>query len=207
MKKTLIKSWKLNYRFDTILLKVFEEVKREDFVLKAYKKQAYSDIALPILVGQTISQPTTVMIMLQELEIKKGQTILEIGTGSGYQTALLSKLVGEKGNVISLEIIPQLLEFAKKNLKKLNLKNVKLILSDGSIGYSKYAPYDRIVIAAASPDINQNLIDQLSRSGIMILPVGNVHGQKLMKVKKNHSVQVRSLGDFLFVPLMGKHGY
>lgn len=208
MKDTLIKYWKQNYNFDKKLLLTFKDIPREKFVLKKHKNEAYADMALPILMGQTISQPTTIMIMLNALEIQKGDKILEIGTGSGYQTAFLSQLVGKEGQVISIEIIPELYDFAKKNLKKVKLtRNMRLINTDGSKGYEKFAPYDKIVITAASPRINPLLIEQLSRYGKIVMPVGHIYEQKLIKITKDRELVTENLGDFLFVPLRGEHGY
>jgi protein-L-isoaspartate(D-aspartate) O-methyltransferase len=189
------------------LIKAFKEIPREKFVLKEYKEDAYKDIALPILMGQTISQPTTIMVMLHSLEIERGQNILEVGTGSGYTASLMSRLVGDKGKIISLEIVPELADFAKKNLRKLKVKNVKVVLSDGSVGYSKYAPYNRILVNAACPNINKTFLGQLKRHGIVILPVGGIYGQKLIKITKNHEIHIETLGDFLFVPIRGRYGY
>jgi protein-L-isoaspartate(D-aspartate) O-methyltransferase len=208
LKDTLIKYWKQNYNFDKKLLLTFKDIPREKFVLKKHKNEAYADMALPILMGQTISQPTTIMIMLNALEIQKGDKILEIGTGSGYQTAFLSQLVGKEGQVISIEIIPELYDFAKKNLKKVKLtRNMRLINTDGSKGYEKFAPYDKIVITAASPRINPLLIEQLSRYGKIVMPVGHIYEQKLIKITKDRELVTENLGDFLFVPLRGEHGY
>jgi protein-L-isoaspartate(D-aspartate) O-methyltransferase len=186
----------------------FRDIPREKFVLKKYKNEAYADMALPLLMGQTISQPTTIMIMLNALEVKRGENVLEIGTGSGYQTALLSKLVGPRGKVTSLEVLPELIDFAKKNLRKIKLdKNIKIVKIDGSKGYEKFAPYDKIIVAAASPKINQVLLSQLIREGVMVLPVGKIYEQKLLKITKSRDLRTENLGEFLFVPLRGENGY
>ena len=167
-----------------------------------YRKHAYIDEPLPILAGQTISQPTTVAIMTQALEPKKGQKILEIGTGSGYQAGLLSKIVGTKGKVYTVERIPELHKFAKKHLK--DFRNVKVILADGSIGYKKKALYDRIIVTAASPSVPKPLFEQLKERGIMILPTR----QRLVKVKKVKGNKIEEdLGSFVFVPLIGEFGF
>jgi len=208
LKNTLTKYWKKNYSFDKKIHQAFKDIPREKFVLKRYKKEAYADMALPLLMGQTISQPTTIMVMLHALDIKRGETILEIGTGSGYQTALLSKLTGPKGKIISIEVLPELIELAKKNLKKIDLhKNIKIIKADGSKGYEKFAPYDKIIVAAASPNINQLLIEQLKREGTIVLPVGHLYEQKLLKITKERELRTENLGEFLFVPLRGENGY
>ena len=208
MKDTLIKYWKQNYSFDKKLLQAFKDIPREKFVLKKHKNESYADMALPILMGQTISQPTTIMIMLSALEIQKGDNILEVGTGSGYQTALLSQLAGKEGQVVSIEIIPELYDFAKKNLRRIKLdRNMRLINTDGSKGYIKFAPYDKIIITAAAPKVNPMLIDQLNRYGKIVMPVGHIYEQKLIKITKDRELATENLGDFLFVPLRGEHGY
>jgi len=208
LKDTLTKYWKQNYSFDKKLLQAFKDIPREKFVLKKHKNEAYADMALPILMGQTISQPTTIMIMLNALEIQKGDKILEVGTGSGYQTAMLSQLAGKEGQVVSIEIIPELYDFAKKNLRKVKLtRNMRLVNTDGSKGYRKFAPYDKIVITAASPKINPTIIDQLNRYGKIVMPVGHIYEQKLIKITKDRELVTENLGDFLFVPLRGEHGY
>ncbi|MBT3691268.1 protein-L-isoaspartate(D-aspartate) O-methyltransferase [Candidatus Woesearchaeota archaeon] len=208
MKNTLIKFWKNSYNFDKKIMLAFRDIPREKFVLKKYKNEAYADMALPLLMGQTISQPTTIMIMLNALEVKRGENVLEIGTGSGYQTALLSKLVGPRGKVTSLEVLPELIDFAKKNLRKIKLdKNIKIVKIDGSKGYEKFAPYDKIIVAAASPKINQVLLSQLIREGVMVLPVGKIYEQKLLKITKSRDLRTENLGEFLFVPLRGENGY
>jgi len=208
LKDTLIKYWNKSYNFDRKTILAFKDIPREKFVLKKHKDEAYVDMALPLLMGQTISQPTTIMIMLNALEVKRGENVLEIGTGSGYQTALLSKLVGPKGKITSLEVLPELIDFAKKNLRKIKLdKNVKIIRTDGSRGYEKFAPYDKIIVAAASPKINQVLLSQLVREGVIVLPVGHLYEQKLLKITNSRELRTENLGEFLFVPLRGEHGY
>ncbi|MBI2129298.1 protein-L-isoaspartate(D-aspartate) O-methyltransferase [Candidatus Woesearchaeota archaeon] len=209
MKNQLIKFWK-NEKIvkNEKVLEAFKAVPREEFILGGYEHDAYGDYPLPIHAGQTISQPTTVMIMTDALDAKEGQKILEIGTGSGYQAAILSKLAGEKGKVITTEIIKELADFSKNNIKKLKINNIKILHSDGSEGYAKEAPYDRIIVTAACPKIPQPLIDQLKEGGIIVAPVESVLGQEMVKgIKKNGKLITASLGYFTFVPLKGKHGY
>lgn len=208
MKDNLINYWKKQYKFKEPLLKAFSELKREEFVFEGYKGQAYSDVPLPLISGQTISQPTTIMIMTSALEVKKGQKILEVGSGSGYQAALLGKLVGPKGEVITTEIIHELVLFAKLNLQKANIKNVEVIHTDGSQGYNKEAPYDRIIVTAAAPETPKKLLKQLKPNGILIAPVGPLYCQEMLKIKKKKkSLDIENLGDFVFVPLKGEEGY
>lgn len=206
-KTTLIQKWKKEGLInDKKVLDAFKKVKREEFVLKYYKKQVYEDIALPIGWGATISQPTTVMLMTQELDVKDGDKVLEIGTGSGYQAALLSILVGKRGRVYTTEIIPELVEFAKQNLEDYN--NVEILSIDGSKGYKEKAPFDKIVATAALPKLLDHLIDQLKDPGIFLAPIGDKYSQEVIKVvKKKLQITKTSLGYFQFVPLKGKHGF
>lgn len=209
MKQKLIEHWQRSGIItDKRVIKAFEEVKREQFIHDSFLDQAYSDYPLPIGHNQTISQPTTIMIMTQALELKKGQKVLEIGSGSGYQAALIAKIVGENGRVITTERIAGLAEFAKANLKKAGIKNVKVINCDGSKGYEKEAPYDRCIITAACPKIPEPIIHQLKENAIVLAPVGSLYSQKMVKgVKKKGKIVTHSLGDFVFVPLKGEFGF
>jgi protein-L-isoaspartate(D-aspartate) O-methyltransferase len=182
--------------------------KREFFIPPSMKHLAYRDFPISIGFNQTISQPSTVVAMTEALEVEKGQKILEIGTGSGWQASILSYLVGEKGFVYSIEIIEELAEFAKKNLKKLGIKNVEVVEKDGSEGLKEKAPFDRIIVTAACPDIPKTLIDQLKDGGIMVIPVGNLYLQDMLVVKKmKGKIEKKSIGSFMFVPLVGKYGF
>jgi len=190
------------------IIAAFRQVKREDFVLSEFKDEAYSDSALPILAGQTISQPTTVVGMLEALELKPGMNILEIGAGSGYNAALMGKIVGKKGKVFTTEIIPGLVSFSRQNLKKAGIENAKVIDTDGSIGYLAGSPYDRIIVTAASPEIPEELIRQLKEGGILVIPVGREFGQTMIKARKTKGKLVKEeLGEYIFVPLKGRFGY
>ena len=201
-KERLIEFWSYKFRFNPEIIDVFKKVRREDFVLPQFKKDAYQDTAIPYLSGQTISQPTTVMIMTNELNVKPGDKILEIGTGSGYQTAILSELVGPKGKIYTFDIHQEIIRQAKKNLK--NYKNVKIYCKDASNGYKRAAPYDRILVTAGARKLPEKLLDQLK--GIMIIPVGLYYQQKLMKITKTSKrIKKEMLGNFAFVPLKGKY--
>lgn len=207
-KKELISYWiKHEIIKDQKVIEAFKKIPREEFISKEYLSQAYGDYPLSIGLGQTISQPTTVMIMTEALEVKEGHKILEIGTGSGYQAAILSYLVGKKGIVYTTEIIEELARFAESNIKKLNIRNVKVIYSDGSLGYKKAAPYDRIIVTAGSPRIPEELLKQLKPSGIMIVPVGDLLSQKMLKIIKKKKLEIKDLGNFTFVPLKGQYGH
>ena len=206
-KKSLLAKWRIEgYGFDKKIIQAFLDVPRENFILPGYTTLAYQDIPLPILKNQTISQPKTVMIMTQELELKPGLKVLEIGSGSGYQAAIISKIIGDKGKLITLEIIDELFKMAKKNLKA--YKNVEIIKADGSIGYQQQAPYDRIIITATAPYISNEFKKQLNKNGILLSPVSRAGFQKMIKLsKKGNNFQEEDLGHFSFVPLIGKGGY
>ena len=190
---------------DKQLIKAFMGVSREVF---ARSRDAYGDYPLPIGHGQTISQPTTVMIMTQALELKQGDNVLEVGAGSGYQAAIIAKMVGS-GSVVCTEIISELVLFAKENLKKAGINNVKVIGWDGSKGYKKGAPYDKIIVSAACPKIPEPLVEQLKEGGILVAPVGSlIFGQKMIKAKKvKGKLEEHNLGSFVFVPLKGEYGF
>ncbi len=190
------------------MIEVFKAIPRENFIPKEYLSESYGDYPLPIKEEQTISQPTTVMIMTGALELKEGEKVLEVGAGSGYQAAIISKMVGRKGKVVTTEIIPGLAEFARENIEKLKIKNVKIVNYDGSQGYKKESPYDKCIITAACPEIPEPIIKQLKENGIIIAPVGDLLGQQMIKgIKKKGKLEKKSLGNFMFVPLKGKHGY
>jgi protein-L-isoaspartate(D-aspartate) O-methyltransferase len=208
-KKRLIDYWQSSGIIkDKKIIGAFKAIPREKFIMDEHLSEAYGDYPLPIGRGQTISQPTTVMLMTEALELKEGDKVLEVGAGSGYQAAIISKIIGKKGKVITTEIIPELAEFADKNIKKLKIRNVKIINCDGSQGYKEEAPYDRIMVTAACPEIPKPLIQQLKENGIIIAPVGNLLGQQMIKgIKKSGKLETKPLGYFMFVPLKGKYGY
>jgi len=192
-------------------------VPREEFVPEELKDEAYMDCPLPIGYGKTISAPHMVAIMNEALELKPGLKVLEVGAGSGYHAATIAEIVapkkeGEtKGHVYTIEIVPELAEFAEKNLKKLNYsKHVTVIVGDGSVGYLKEAPYDRILVTAAASKIPEPLIEQLENGGILVIPVGNLYGyQSLLRARKslNGKISIEDLGGCAFVPLLGKYGF
>ena len=206
-KQQLLDQWR-EQSWDEKVIKAFEEVNREDFVMEEYKEYAYEDRPLPLLRDKTISQPTTVLIMTQALELKEGHKVFEIGTGSGYQAAIIAKLVGKKGKVVSTEVVPELVNFAKENFKKAGINNVKVIEDDGSRGYKKGAPYDRVIITAAAKEFPPKLIEQLKEGGIIVGPIGTMYEQKMIKgVKENGRLSLEALGSFLFTPMLGKYGF
>ena len=179
------------------VLDALAKVPRENFVLEKYRELAYLDEPLPLLAGQTISQPTTVAIMTDSLNVKPGQKVLEVGTGSGYQAAILAELVGPKGKVFTVERIKALVQFAKKNLKR--YKNVKVIYTDGTKGYTKAAPYDRIIVTACAAQLPDILFAQLKEKGIMVIPIED----KMYRITKiRGKPKFEDLGWFVFVPLL-----
>ncbi len=207
-KKALVRRWNESGQIiNEAAIKAFIETPREMFVPDKYLDEAYGDYPLPIPCGQTISQPTTVMVITQALELEKGHRALEVGAGSGYQAAIIANIIGKKGTVYSTELISELALLAERNLKKAGVTNAKVICKDGSKGYPKAAPYDRIVISAACREIPLPLIEQLKNNGIIVAPVGDTSMQKLIKLRKHNSTfNTKSLGDFVFVPLKGEYG-
>jgi protein-L-isoaspartate(D-aspartate) O-methyltransferase len=187
--------------------KAFLETPRELFVPEKLKGYAYVDTPLEIGNGQTISAPHMVAIMCEALDLKKGQKILEIGAGSGYHAAIVSKLIGDKGHVYTIERFPSLADNAKKNLEKVGIKNVTVEVGDGSEGLTKYAPYDSIYVTCAAPCIPRPLVEQLKDPGKLLIPVGQFISKLELLEKKNKKIIEKDLGGCAFVPLVGKHGY
>ena len=187
--------------------KAFLEIPRENFVPYHLKKSAYLDIPLEIGFGQTISAPHMVAIMCEALVLKKGQKVLEIGSGSGYHAAIVSKIIGDKGKVYSVERIKELADMARENIRKTGIKNVEIFVGDGSLGLEKFAPYDRIYVTCAAPDIPKPLIDQLKDSGLLLIPVGRYYCDLILLKKENGKISTKNLGECAFVPLVGKYGF
>ena len=183
-----------------------QNIPRHEFVPESELEYAYDNEPLPIMKNQTISQPGVVTRMTEWLDVKNGQNILEIGTGSGWQSAILSYLVGS-GTIYSIERHPELAKFAQENLKKLKIDNVHVILGDGTLGYSQASPYDRIIITAACTEIPLPLLDQLSENGLIIAPVGG-SSQSLVLLQKTSKgiVEIKNQSKYVFVPLVGKFG-
>jgi protein-L-isoaspartate(D-aspartate) O-methyltransferase len=192
------------------IVEAFRKLPRHEFVTREHTRSAYVDIALPTLKDSTISQPYTVAIMTEALNPKEGEKILEIGTGSGWQSCLIAYCLGGKGKLISLEIDKDLAEFGKKNVRKFGFKNISIINSDGSLGYEKEAPYDKIIFTCAAPEIPQVIKDQLKIGGIIIIPLGMPDEQRMILLKKLNKSKFESeeiySGSFAFVPLKGKYG-
>lgn len=192
-------------KLDERVLRAMEQVPREDFVDKALRDHAYENRPLPIGYGQTISQPYIVAIMTDLLDPKKDERVLEVGTGSGYQAAILSKLVKR---VYTIEIIPELAKEARSRLAASGYGNVKTRTGDGYYGWKEAAPFDSIIVTAAASQVPPPLIRQLKRGGRMIIPVGGpFQTQQLVLVTKDgkDKVTLRQLLPVRFVPLTGKH--
>ena len=205
----LMEFWKGNFGFRNGEINSFKEVKREDFIPQQLKDAAYHDTPLPLLRGKTISQPTTVMIMTHALELQHGEKIFEVGTGSGYQAAIIAKIVGPKGKVITTEVVPELVSFARQNLKRADISNVYVYEEDGSNGMKSEAPFDKIIITAACKEFPKPLLEQLKPHGIIVGPVGNQNEQEMVRgIKgKNGHLELEFLGPFLFTPMYGKYGF
>jgi protein-L-isoaspartate(D-aspartate) O-methyltransferase len=190
---------------DTRVLKAIAKVPRHHFVDEALRLRAYEDKALPIGQGQTISQPSTIAYIAQSLELTGAERVLEVGSGSGYQTAVLAHLV-EK--VFTIERISSLAKEAWRRLDGLGLCNVAIRIGDGTYGWPDQGPYDAIVVSAGSPEIPHHLVQQLHIGGRMVIPVGGVHSQRLLKVvKRPTGIDQIELDPCQFVKLIGKFGW
>ena len=178
-----------------------ERVPRERFIPPASREVAYEDVPQPIGEGQTISQPYIVAMMVAALEIRRGDKVLEVGTGSGYQAAILAELATR---VITVERIAPLAEAARGRLTELGYTSVRVELAEERLGWPREAPYDGIVVAAAAPSLPRELMDQLEVGGTLIIPVGGTRSQELMKVTRSaESFGIATLGTCRFVPLIG----
>ncbi|MGD8608269.1 MAG: protein-L-isoaspartate(D-aspartate) O-methyltransferase [Myxococcales bacterium] len=185
---------------DERVLAAMGEVPREAFVPESVRREAYADSALPLSQGQTISQPLIVAMSVEALQLKGDDTVLEVGAGSGYQAAILSKLAKK---VYAIEIIPELVANARRVLESLGIDNVELVCADGRKGYPQGAPYDGIVVAAAADDVPQALIEQLREGGRLVIPVGGKWGQSLQASRKVGGKLVsEELCRCVFVPLV-----
>ena len=190
---------------DPRVLDAMRTVPRHEFVGPGFEDSAYGDHALPIGEGQTISQPYMVALMTQELALTGSEKVLEIGTGSGYQTAILARLADR---VFTIERVESLARRAEKTLESLGISNVIVHVGDGTIGWSEFAPYDRILVTAGAPDTPQSLLDQLADPGIMVIPVGGQGFQELKVVRREGGVtSIRDAGGCVFVPLLGREGW
>jgi len=189
---------------DRRVLEAFASISRQLFVPAEYRSSAYEDSPLPIGFNQTISQPFIVAYMTQALALTGAERVLEVGTGSGYQAAILSRLAAE---VHTVELIPALAERAKRVLDELAITNVFIHVSDGSLGWDRSAPYDAILVTAAGPRVPKSLLNQLADGGRMILPVGEVGDQVLeLWQREGDSFSNETMLSVAFVPLRGREG-
>lgn len=192
---------------DARVLDAFGRVRREDFVAEELEERAYEDAPLPIGEGQTISQPYIVALTAEALELHGDERVLEVGTGSGYAAAILSKLARE---VFTVERFPSLAEVARERLARLGYANVHVACRDGSLGWPEHAPFDAIAVAAGGPSVPRALLEQLSIGGRLVIPVGPDEGaQVLIRVTRTgaDTFQREPLGDVRFVPLIGAQGW
>lgn len=190
---------------DLNLLRMFDLVPRHEFLPEAVRHRAYEDAAVPIGFGQTASQPSMQALYMQLLELEPHERVLEIGTGSGFQTAVLAHLADR---VYSVERVRELSMRARASLDRLRLSNVALLVGDGTLGWSRFAPYDAILVSAAAPDIPQPLVAQLSEGGRMLVPVGTRELQRLVLVRRTpEGIEQEEVVDCTFVPLLGRFGW
>lgn len=181
--------------------RAFQKVSRENFVLPETKDRVEYDMPLPIGFGQTISQPTTVRMMLEWLGTMKGDKVLDIGSGSGWTTALLSQIVGPKGRVYAVEIVPELVEFGRKNCERAGTKNAEFHSAEETYGLPEFAPFDRILVSASAAQLPEELVRQLKKGGKLVVPVGNSI-LEITKEGKGYKTEVHH--GFVFVPLIEK---
>ena len=190
---------------DLAVLRAFDLTPRHAFVPTGVRHRAYEDAPLPIGNGQTISQPSVHARYLELLALKGNERVLEIGTGSGFQTVLLSHLVAQ---VFTIERIAALYTMAREAIARAGAKNVSMLLGDGTVGWREYAPYDAILVSAGGPTIPQPLVEQLAEGGRMLVPVGPMEEQTLKVVtKRGGSYESRDVAPVRFVPLYGTHGW
>lgn len=190
---------------DLAVLRAVSEVPRHLFVPESVRHRAYDDAALPIGQGQTISQPYVQALYLEAAGLTGREKVLEVGTGSGYQTALLARLADV---VLSIERVPSLAQSARTALEQAGVRNVTVLVGDGTLGWRPFAPYDVILVAAASPDVPQPLADQLAVGGRMVVPVGTRETQRLVVVRRTEAgLDSKPIGDARFVPLLGEFGF
>lgn len=190
---------------DLAVLRAFEQTPRHHFVPTGIRHRAYEDTALPIGNGQTISQPSIHARYLELLKLQGREKVLEVGTGSGYQTVLLAHLAAQ---VFSIERIAALLETAREAIARAGVGNVSLLLGDGTLGWREYAPYDAILVSAAAPNVPQPLVDQLAEGGRLLIPLGGQDVQTLaMLTRRNGEIRREDILPVRFVPLLGTHGW
>lgn len=193
------------YLKSDVVIEAFNHIRREEFVPPEFESQAETNIPLPIGYGQTISQPLTVAVMLELLDPQPGLVVMDVGSGSGWSSALLGHIVGEGGKVIAIERIPELYDFGKKNIDKfgyVSMGRVKCVLGDGAAGYAESAPYDRILVSASVEEVPKSLKAQLKIGGKMVIPIYN--SLAYIERRGEDDYYVERFPGFLFVPLIEK---
>jgi protein-L-isoaspartate(D-aspartate) O-methyltransferase len=191
---------------DLAVLRAFAATPRHAFVPPAQRHRAYEDVALPIGGGQTISRPFTQARYLEALRLTGHERVLEVGTGSGYQTALLAAVAAQ---VFTVERVRSLAEAAQRVLRDVGLANVSMLVGDGTLGWSAYGPYDAILVAAGGPEVPPPLVEQLAPGGRLLIPLGAGAGEQVLTLieRTADGLRRRTLGDARFVPLVGEHGF
>ncbi len=190
---------------DKRVLAAMRKVPRHLFVPSDQRHQAYVDSPLPVGENQTISQPYMVAFMTEALELKQGEKVLEIGTGSGYQAAVLAEVAGE---VFTVERIESLLSKARETLKRLGYENIRYRLGDGTLGWNEHCPYDAIIVTASGPEVPEPLMEQLAQGGRLVVPVGRRFSQRLVRIRRNnYRWKEENLMDVRFVDLVGRCGW
>lgn len=196
---------------DPRIRRAFEEHPRWRFLPgdgEHSRQAATKDSPVPIGDNQTISAPHMVAILLQQADLQEGHRVLEIGAGSGWLAVLAGELVGPEGLVVGVEIVPDLVELARQNVVRSGLDNVQIVMGDGGIGSPRAAPYDRIIVSCAAPEVPDPLIDQLRPGGHIVIPVGSRAHQRLVRVTRTpQGIERDELGGCAFVPLVGEHGF
>lgn len=204
-RRELVKKLRRKGIWDETVLAAIRDVPRHLFVPPESTHLASMDEALPIGFKQTISQPYVVAMMTQALALTPGDRVLDVGSGSGYQAAILAGLCAE---VLTMEVVPALSNAARARIKDLGIENVRFVIGDGSLGLSDYARFDGIVVAAAAPEAPPPLLEQLDDGGRMVIPIGSRREQRLTLIKKVESALTRTdLGSVRFVPLIGPYGF
>jgi protein-L-isoaspartate(D-aspartate) O-methyltransferase len=204
-RRRLVETLQANGIRDLAVLHAIDRTPRHLFVPTGVRHRAYEDSALPIGNAQTISQPSVHARYLELLRLTGKERVLEVGTGTGYQTALLSHLAAQ---VFSIERVSALYDKAREILRQLDVRNVSMLLGDGTIGWREYAPYDAILVSAGAPDVPTPLVDQLAEGGTLLIPLGNKDEQVLVSLeRKDGAIVRRDIAPVRFVPLWGTHGW
>jgi protein-L-isoaspartate(D-aspartate) O-methyltransferase len=205
VRRRLVETLQDNGIRDLAVLHAIAETPRHLFIPTGVRHRAYEDSALPIGNGQTISQPSVHAMYLQLLKLTGEEKVLEIGTGSGYQTALLSRLAAQ---VFTIERIAALLEGAKAILQEIGVRNVSYLIGDGTLGWRQFAPYDAILVGAAAPELPKTYVEQIGEGGQILIPLGDREEQTLfMFTKRGDQLEKTEIAPVRFVPLLGKHSW